>query len=186
MSIRSIQFFFFILALTVVVFAVAYFGGALLLPTASSDSSGNEIVTGGLVGSRAPDFDLPDIEGTHVRMSDFTDTPLIITFWSTWNSDALNQLQILDSFAADEKGRGLVAAIAIDSQEERSLARTYVRRGGYRLPTLVDSLGSVGDAYGVNSLPMTYFVDRSGIIREVVRGVVSKRQLVDKLEGILR
>lgn len=173
-----------------ILFAIVRFGGGSFLPSITGDippeSSG---MTGDseLIGGRAPYFDLPDGSGDHVRLSDYTDTPLIILFWSTWNADASDQMKILDDYlGARAPEERLVQILAISSQEERSIVASFMRRGGYRVKTLVDAQGITSEEYRIKSLPTFYFVDRSGIVREAYAGLLNERMIGDKVEGILQ
>lgn len=141
-----------------------------------------------LIGTRAPYFDLPDVSGNHVRSSEYTGAPLVIVFWATWDQNAADQMKILDDYLAldDIKIQVSLEVIAISSQEERSIVASYMRRGGYRVKTLVDAQGIVSHEYDITSLPVFYFVDADGIVRDVHRGLLSTAMIVEKVEGILQ
>jgi peroxiredoxin len=150
-----------------------------------TDIAGNDASDTGLSGTQAPYFDLPDLAGDHVRLSDYTDQPLIIVFWTTWNEQAADQLHILDEYLESSED-DLIQVVAISSQEEKSIVSSFVRRGGYGLQTLLDARGVTTEEYGVKSLPTTFFIRRDGTIAESFAGVLSQKMLVDKVENILR
>lgn len=167
-----------------------YFGGSLFV-LGLADTSEERLLPldtdTSLIGSQAPYFDLPDIAGDHTRISDLNNAPLVVVFWSTWNSTSADQVKILDDYISSRQNEvELVHIVAINSQEERSIVSSFIRRGGYLVPTLVDSQGSVSEQYKIKSLPTLYFIDRDGIVREVYSGLISQKMLVDKIEGIVR
>jgi cytochrome oxidase Cu insertion factor (SCO1/SenC/PrrC family) len=53
-----------------------------LLPSCQSGSSSLPTVTGNKTGELAPDFNLSDINGNRVKLSDFAGRPVMINFWS--------------------------------------------------------------------------------------------------------
>ncbi|MEK7558289.1 MAG: TlpA disulfide reductase family protein [Patescibacteria group bacterium] len=138
-----------------------------------------------VVGNAAPYFELSDIKGDRVRLSDLADTPLIITFWATWNSDSADQIKIFDDYTAKHT-QGLFKIISINSQEDKSAVGAFIRRGDYIVPVLLDQTGAVGKSYGIETLPTSIFIDRDGVIREVFVGIMSEAMIVDKSEKILR
>jgi peroxiredoxin len=140
-----------------------------------------------LVGARAPYFDLPDIAGNHHSVSDFSDTPLMIVFFATWNQAAADQIKILDDYlAAHADDESLVRIIAINTQEERSIVSSFIRRGGYRVETLIDAQGSVAEAYRIKSLPTAYFLDANGMVRSTYAGVMNAKAIESNIEDVLK
>jgi cytochrome c biogenesis protein CcmG/thiol:disulfide interchange protein DsbE len=54
-------------------------------------------------------------------------------------------------------------------------------------PILLDTTGQMGNVYQLQSLPSSYFIDREGIIREVViGGPMAEALLRTRIEEILR
>ena len=176
-----------ILILAALIFGAVSLGGSSLVPQLSGISSEEGTTSSNsnadLVGRDALYFDLPDTAGNRVKLSDFVDTPLLIVFWATWSSEASDQMHILDQYLSEE-GNQLVQIVAIDTQEEKSVVSSFMRRGGYTVPVLTDVQGATAAEYDVKSLPMLYFIGRDGVIQDAYAGVMSQRMLVDKLEKI--
>ena len=177
-----------ILVLMIVFFAALYWGGGVFLPDFNDavvvqvDDDSHLIYS---AGAKAPYFELSDINQNQVKLSSYNNQPLVILFWSTWNSEAADQLKIFDDYLSNAKN-DLVKILAIDSQEERSVSSTFVRRGGYQILVAVDSDGAVTEKYGIKSLPTIFFIDREGVIREVSTGVLSEKMIGDKMEQLIK
>lgn len=152
--------------------------------TEAVDMGAPEAAPAAALGRPAPFFRLPDLDGKPVEISDFRGRPLVVAFWAAWNPAAADQLKILDAYAA--KGETPFAILAISSQEDHSAVTSFVRRGGYRVPVLIDEKGAVGERYKAHILPATYFIDAEGIVRDAAVGVLSAETLVDKSAAILR
>jgi peroxiredoxin len=186
--------FFKILVVVCIISAFLFFSfwisETYLLPTLL----GNNTVSttppsqnGNLLGQKAPFFNLPDISGNRVMLTNFLNTPLVIVFWSTWNAEARDQMEILDTYLSQtETDKNLVSFLAIDSQEDASLVKSFMSRGGYSVPIALDVYGDTSQAYGIKNLPTFYFIDRDGIIREIYSGILSQKMIVDKSEQILK
>ncbi|MDO8521375.1 MAG: TlpA disulfide reductase family protein [bacterium] len=177
-----------IVAVFVALFLFARFGGQLLAPilenpVAPSDAPQNF----GLpkVGEEAPYFELTDLSGNRVRLADFANTPLLLTFWSTTNSDARDQIKILDDWTASHP-MALFRILTVNSLEEKSIVKSFITRGAYTAATVLDREGAVGAAYGAQTLPVSFFIDRNGIIRSVYIGLMSQKMIAERSEQMFR
>ena len=143
-----------ILALITLIFLLARFSGgsfSLLLNGLSTKTepfrSGG---TSASVGGVAPYFELSDLGGSRVRLSDLVSVPLIITFWATWQEEGADQIKILDDYTIQHP-QGLFKIISINNQEDKSAVMSFIRRGGYNVPVLLDQTGATGKSYGIET-----------------------------------
>jgi peroxiredoxin len=83
--------------------------------------------------------------------------------------------------------RGLeVLAINMTYQDSETGAVEFVQELGLTFPVLLDRTGEVGYQYQLRSLPTTFFVDRQGVIRQVILGgPMSEVTLQTALESLL-
>jgi peroxiredoxin len=58
-----------------------------------------------------------------------------------------------------------LTVLLIDIQESHSTVEAAVKERGYTLPVLLDSDGSVTQAYGVHATPTVYLVDSNGYLK---------------------
>jgi peroxiredoxin len=140
------------------------------------------------IGSKAPYFSLQSYQGENINSSDTADNPLVITFWSTWNSESIDQVKIFDDYqlGISNKNKDMSARIIlVNSQESKEVVSNIMRRGNYDLEVLLDQNGEVSNLYGVHTLPTTFFIDRSGDIVEIFTGTMNKNELINKMEGII-
>jgi peroxiredoxin len=181
------------LALSLLIVLVGVFllfrtGGQLLDPFLSQSGTPAappaSTAQGIRVGSVAPYFELSDLSGDRVRLSDFLHTPLLVVFWSTSVSDAQDQIKILDDYKIGHP-RSLFKIMTVNIQEDKSAVRAFIGRGKYDIPVLLDGQGAVGGLYGTQTLPTSFFVDDDGIVRVVHVGVMSERMIDESSESIL-
>jgi peroxiredoxin len=124
------------------------------------------------VGTRAPDFALPDGSGRTVRLSDYRGRPVVLVFYPLdWSPGCSQQLDLYQSERAELERRGaVVLPISVDSIYSHA-AWAAVR--GLEFPLLSDfhPKGATAKAYGVwrerdgFSERALYVVDADGIIR---------------------
>lgn len=176
------------IAVLAALFGVVYLGGSALVLDVAGQNAAEAPASGvGLLNNQLPYFDLPNLAGNRVRSSDFTDTPLIIVFWSTWNTQSADQIHILDQYLGDQSSRSwLIKIVAIDSQEEKSVVSSFMKRGGYQVQMLLDTQGITSGQYALKSVPTFFFVDRTGVIREIYSGMLNQSTLMSKIEVILQ
>lgn len=189
---NNIKFSAIVLFAITLIFFLVFFIGKSILPdflgnvvsnTETSLSLDNEK----LLDKKAPDFDLPDNTGNRVKLAYFSNTPSMLVFWSTWNTESADQIKILDDYLLNKKiDNSIFNIVAINSMEDASIVKSFIRRGGYNVPVAMDTTGHISNYYNVKSLPTTFFIDKDGIIKEIYTGVLSEDMIVDKVENLLK
>jgi peroxiredoxin len=118
----------------------------------------------GFVGKNAPDFALAASAGANVRLSEYRGQPVVLSFWSSRCSTCAGQLAALNRFYGTYRSSGLVVlAVSVDDDPQR--AHDYARAHATAFPLLFDPAKSVSRAYGIERLPTTVLIDRSGVVR---------------------
>ena len=138
------------------------------------------------VGNLAPDFTLSTIDGRTVTLSDFTQgegKPVVVNFWATWCPPCRIEMPFFQR--ADEQYRGQVAILGINQAESAETIRTYADKNGLGYALLVDEDMGVNNRYAVANLPTTLFIDKNGVVKEILIGTISQAVLDDRIEGLL-
>jgi cytochrome c biogenesis protein CcmG/thiol:disulfide interchange protein DsbE len=122
-----------------------------------------------LLDRAAPGFELRTLDGEAVRLADLRGRPALVNFWASWCIPCREEFEL---FAAArrrhaEQGLEILGVIYKDSPEA---AAEFYRTHGGTWPALVDPGGTVAAEYGVLGLPITFYVDRRGIVRTVSYG----------------
>lgn len=119
-------------------------------------------------GPVAPPFVLPIIaNGTgEFELSGQRGQITYIDYWASWCGPCRISLPALNSIYEDFKDKGFnVIAISVDVVEEDAL--DFLQRYPVSYPVLINTLGDVAKAYGVNGMPSGYLIDSEGVIRDV-------------------
>jgi len=142
--------------------------------TTAGCSEGPGAVRGPEIGKLAPDFQLNNLDGQLVSLSDFRGRPVLVTFWTTWCPPCRSEMPFIQDTFTDKKwlDEGLVV-LAIDIGESPSIVREFVKDYGLTFPMLLDIERDVSLEYHVRAIPTTFFIDREGMIRDIKIGPFS-------------
>ena len=136
------------------------------------------------IGKLAPSFQLDDIDGKSVSLSDFRGKPVLINFWATWCYPCRSEMPYIQQIYDEWSGQGLVV-LAINIGESSSQVERFIQSYNLSFPVLLDVAGNVAEQYNIRYIPRTYFIDGSGTIRDVKMGAFnSLAEIEDKLGGI--
>ena len=131
-------------------------------------------------GRTAPEFELKDLEGQPVRLSDYRGQVVVINFWAIWCGYCRTEMPVLQAAYDRYQDSGLVV-LAVDVMDRKDPVVEYVREAGLTFPVLLDASGQVSTQYRVRGLPTTFFVDQDGVIQEKHIGPVDEAMLEDIL-----
>jgi peroxiredoxin len=117
-----------------------------------------------IIAHAAPDFVLPAAAGTNVRLSEYRGQPVVLSFWSSRCSLCAAQLTALDRYYGTYRSSGLIVlAVSVEDDPQRALDYAHAHATTY--PLLLDQAKGVSRAYGIERLPTTVLIDRSGVVR---------------------
>jgi cytochrome c biogenesis protein CcmG/thiol:disulfide interchange protein DsbE len=140
---------------------------------------------GGEVGSPAPDFQLPALDGgADVRLADFRGRPVIVNFWASWCNPCRQEFPLLKQAIRDHRAERL-AVIGVTYQDIASDSRAFVKQRSATWPQGIDDGGAVADAFGVRAIPQSFFVRADGTIAARVFGFTNESALADPLAKVL-
>lgn len=118
----------------------------------------------GLLSQPAPDFALPAVRGSNVRLSEFRGQPVVLSFWSSRCGRCAAQLAALDHYYDTYRSSGLVVfGVSVEDDPQRALDYAHAHQGSF--PLLLDDTKGVSRAFGIAVLPTTVLIDRSGVVR---------------------
>ena len=150
--------------------------GDYLFNIKSTDAYGHQLAaeykgsfslkTGTEVALRAPDFTLPSIIGENITLSQFRGKAVLLVFWNMTCPACRNRMPLLQKIHKNIP-TDKAALLCIHGPGRESAIKSYLESQGLTLPVLLDLEGKTGYAYNVNSIPMTYLLDRAGIIRMI-------------------
>ena len=122
------------------------------------------------LGEPAPNFQLRDLEGRLVALSDLRGKVVLLNFWATWCGPCRVEMPAMEELYRMFARKDFeILAVSTDA-EGVSITRPFQKENRLTFPILHDPDYRVGLTYGARSLPMTFMVDRQGIIRHQIFG----------------
>jgi len=120
------------------------------------------------VGQAAPEFSLPDLDGTTVRIADFRGQVVILDFWASWCAPCVTTSPVLEELCRHYQDDGVIlVGVTIDRRVED--ARQFLEDNGHTsmiaLWGSLDAARKVKALYAVVEIPHVFVIDRMGIIR---------------------
>jgi peroxiredoxin len=136
-------------------------------------------------GAAAPDFVLPSVQGGNIRLSEYRGQVVAITFWSSRCSVCGAQLADLADLQKTYSSAGLVT-LAVSVDDDMVKAREFALSRKSVLPMLLDANRAVGRTYGIDRLPTTVLVDRSGRVQQWFRDYRrTDNSYISRVRGLL-
>lgn len=139
-------------------------------------------------GSRAPDFELPDLHGTIHQLSDYEDGKVYIHFWASWCSICLAGMSELEELAESDNGFTVLTIVSPgthaekDAQSFKSWFSSLDR--GHEMIVLMDEGGIVYEGFKMDGYPSSAWIGSDGKIAEKRTGHVANYEIVEVMNSI--
>jgi peroxiredoxin len=133
----------------------------------------------------APDFALKDANGKLVHLADYRGKVVLLDFWATWCGPCKIEIPWFMEFQRKYKDRGFeVLGVSMDDDGWKAITPfVNQKKINYRIVLGDDK---TGDQYGgLEALPTTFVIDRSGRIASVHVGLAGKKDFADAIEKLL-
>ncbi len=141
-------------------------------------------------GTSAVDFTAKSFDSKNISLSDFRGKVVLMTFWKKRCKECVKNLDTLEAIYKRFKSRGLVI-IAINGDNTDYVPshriREFVKKKAYTFPVLFDDLFEITETYKITKIPITYLIDRKGIISYINYGEDDwmRPENIKRLENLL-
>jgi peroxiredoxin len=120
-------------------------------------------------GTPAPDFVLAARDGGKVRLADLKGEVVMINFWASWCGPCRQEMPLLGQLQSKYEPLGFTL-LGVNVEPDSQAALAWLKDVPVSFPILFDTANAVAGRFGVEGMPSTVFVDRSGNVRYVHRG----------------
>ncbi len=154
-------------------------------PPSASPAPSASIETGPFhIGQPAPSLVVPQVGGGTIDLANLRGKPVWINFMATWCPPCQDEFPLMNGFAARYTDTGLVV-IAIDVKEEEGAVAAFAEGLNATFPLGLDSDGEAAARWDAIALPVHFWIDAEGIVRDGALGGIGPDVMATGLETIL-
>ena len=132
----------------------------------------------------APDFAMPLPDGGQLALSEHRGEPIVINFWASWCPPCREEAPLLERAWRSYRDED-VLFVGVESRDTPEEGRAYLKEFDITYPNVVDVGGKITVDYGVIGLPVTFFVNREGIVQRRWVGAIDESKLETWVEEML-
>ena len=121
--------------------------------------------------------------GGAIRVCDFFDKPLVISFWFDKGNGCADQQDVVERVYRRYRGR--VGFLSLDIRDDRDTLRDLIDRHGWTMPVGYDRDGAVAGLYGVGGCPTFAYVYPGGTLQGAGIGDLTAGRLGDRVDRLL-
>lgn len=130
-------------------------------------------------GSIAPDFELENVDGKKMGLSDYKGKKVIINFWSTWCPPCKAEMPYIENFYEKNKDKNVVvlAVNLANLEKNKNNIQQFIKEHNITFPVLLDYNGNVANLYQNITIPTTFIIDTTGRVDQKIVGPMQKGSL---------
>lgn len=151
-------------------------------PSASGGSEGPEAAFH--VGEPAPALVVPQVGGGTIDLTNLKGSPVWVNFMGTYCPPCVDEFPRMNGFLARYADDGLVI-IAVDVKEDEGTVAAFAEQLNATFPLGLDSDGSVSTRWDAVALPVHFWIDKDGVIRDGALGGIGPDIMARGLRTIM-
>lgn len=134
----------------------------------------------------APSFELKDLKGQTFRLSDYKGKVVLLNFWATWCAPCRAEMPDLVKLQKEYQTKGLQIVGVTYPEYTRAAVRQFARRLKLNYPILYGTR-DLAVKYNVGEvLPTTIVIDREGMIRARILGILEADEFEQSVKPLLQ
>jgi cytochrome c biogenesis protein CcmG/thiol:disulfide interchange protein DsbE len=152
--------------------------GAVTAVTVVGSASGAAPV----IDTAAPDFAALTTDGTPFKLSDYVGRPVWLTFGASWCQPC--RAENPDIQATYRKVGDDIVVLQVYMSEDAATVKEYVQRVGITYTTVPDPSERLAAEYRILGIPSHFFIDASGVLRQIKIGSLDPASMEAALAGL--
>ncbi len=130
---------------------------------------------------KAPDFTLRVLNSSTSGYTDFSlknyrGHVVIVNFWATWCPPCRHEIPMLEKFYNSYRKKGVIV-VGININSNMSGVKSFIKLYDMTYPVVYASSNVISNYGGINEIPQTFFISKSGKIMFHWIGEISKEAL---------
>jgi thiol-disulfide isomerase/thioredoxin len=137
--------------------------------------------TAAKIGALAPEINLKSMTGDQITLSQLAGRAVLVNFWATWCGPCRAEFPAFARKYKELKDQGFVI-VGVNTQDDNTDdgVFTFMRNSLVNFPIVRDRDDRLSAIYNVRGLPTSIFIDKQGIIRDIVVGGPMTDEFIDK------
>ena len=136
--------------------------------------------------SMAPDFSATDVSGQLVKLSDFRGKVVVLNFWATWCGPCKAEIPMMNALQ-QKYGHRNFTVLGVSLEEDGwNVVKPYMQSAQFKYPVLVGREDVAALYHGLDSIPTTFVIDRSGHIAAVHVGLCGRSEYEAGLDALFK
>ncbi len=128
-----------------------------------------------MVGSPAPAFIRPGLDGKPVALKDYRGKLVLVDFWASWCAPCI--IAMPELIGLQKKHAGKLQIIGVSMDEDAAAAKAVARRFAFNYPLLMGDAKLSHLFGGILGMPSAFLIGRDGKIVKILRGEPKKGEL---------
>jgi thiol-disulfide isomerase/thioredoxin len=136
-----------------------------------------------MVGSPAPAFTRPGLDGKPVALKDYRGKVVLVDFWASWCAPCI--IAMPELIGLQKKHAGKLQIIGVSMDEDASSAKAVAHRFAFNYPLLMGD-AKFGHLFGgILGMPSAFLIGRDGKIVKILRGEPKPGELDRAIQSAL-
>jgi len=133
----------------------------------------------------APAWELKDLAGKVVRSDQFAGKVVVVDFWATWCPPCRAEIPGYVALQRKYESQGLVIVGVSLDQAGPDVVKAFAAKYSINYPLVMGDESAVRAFGGVEAIPTTFLIDRSGQIRDRKTGSEETEEYERKIRAVL-
>src|SRR5215470_16641221 len=134
---------------------------------------------------QAPQFELRDVNGRVVRLSNYQGKVVLINFWATWCPPCRAEMPDLVKLQREHGKEGLQIIGVTYPPETRARVRKFARSLKLNYPIALGTREIKTRFSSEETLPLTVVINRNGNVSDVISGILLRKEFDEKIKPLL-
>jgi thiol-disulfide isomerase/thioredoxin len=147
-------------------------------------SGGSQLAENFHIGEPAPALSVAQVGGGQIDLAALKGKPVWVNFMQTTCEPCIDEFPLMNGFAARYAEDDLVI-VAVDIKEDEGDVAAFASSLGATFPLGLDSDGAAQRAWGAYGLPVHFWVDRQGVVRDGALGGIGADVMARGVQSIL-
>jgi thiol-disulfide isomerase/thioredoxin len=136
------------------------------------------------IGEPAPALVVRQVGGGTIDLASLKGKPVWVNFMATYCPPCQDEFPLMNGFAL-RYAKDDLAVVAIDVKEDEGTVAAFADSLAARFPMGLDTTGAVATAWDALVLPVHFWIDRDGIVRDGALGGIGPDIMARGLQTIL-